>query len=237
MSRVGTLEHVSSLSWRRALLDDLDIDTAADGQQLERRQRSSSLQQPYTRRGSRYQSDEQHDEPLLKGSSGVSQEGSRRSSHSSPLHAGQPPQSGVKGLLSSESMLADQMPAEPLPMEGQSSSMGAEHDWQSLILGSHTEAASAFEQSRSEPEQNGLMSQGTGTSQQAQVSATTHEDDLSHAPTVHHVTFAPEETGVQPAGGDSQAANEPEANASPSADDAPGMTQQEELLSHCLQGR
>ncbi len=251
MSRVGTLEHVSSLSWRRAMLEDLEEVADADGQQLERRRRSSSLQQ-YTRRGSRYQSHEEEGALLTAGSSGVSRAGSRTSSNSSRLHAVRQFEASLADPLASEGMPADQSLAAPQPAEEASPNLEAEHDWESLILGTQAAPTAAAEQGwqatsvplstvEGDPLSQPQVHQPGSASQQERALTKpdphAQDDGPTHAGPVHHVTFATDEAEILPTPEGTQAVDETPAAAHQEPDDATGTSEDTPLLSQCLNGR
>ena len=237
--RTGTLEHVSSLSWRRSFL--LDLEDAASGEDLplEKRSRSNSLQQahPLSRLASRSQMSGSFSRPASRAASQASLQSLDQGNHDAPSR---PPDAEDHASAASLRML----PAD-------------DNDWQSLVVKGqvqHTPEVQEHEQeplgtlSGRDPQRHNehrldeYQEPATISLQTAQSPLQEKADDQSetsklHATQEHHVTFASDEagTGLAPEpSGDAPTTDPPQSSNQNSV--APVSIDQA-LLFQCLNGR
>ena len=250
--RPGTLEHVSSLAWRRAFLDDLDDPAGSDPQLVERRPSLQQMQQSFTRRGSRYQADDaQATEAAAMQVSMSSRAGSHTSSNGQTQH---------RHPFSQDISIDDH-----ISIEGLRTRLGTEDDWQSLVverqprqaMQSHlglpaaSLAGSPLEQAaaawRTDTRSNRLSSSLAGDEHGSEPAQPSHAtEDPADAATKHHVTFAPAEdlapsaadvTSMEDAAASSGRHDGTEVAPAAAAAAAVSPTKEQALLSQCLQGR
>lgn len=239
MGRAGTLEHVSSLSWRRSFLLDLEDSATGDDPPLEKRSRSNSLQQahPLSWLASRSQIFGSFSRPASRAASQASLQSLDHSNHDMPSSA---PDAEDHASAASLGLL----PAD-------------DNDWQSLVVKGQVQHAPEIQEHEQEPlgivsgrdpqrhdghrldehQEPATISLQTTQSPLQEKSAEKSKASKLHASQEHHVTFASDEAGnglaLEPSGD----ALKPDPPQSSDQNSVAPVSIDQALLSQCLNGR